>query len=160
MLTPATLFSVANSVAMLGWVLLLIAPRWTVTRRLVLSGVLPLALAVVYAVVIGVHYAGPKGSVGGFSSLADVALLFQDPWALLAGWVHYLCFDLAIGAWEARDAHRRGVPHLLLIPCLLFTFLLGPVGMLLYAAARRFYPLSLPPSPATTPQSVSSSYPS
>ncbi|WP_133272130.1 ABA4-like family protein [Hymenobacter radiodurans] len=160
MLTPATLFSVANPVAMLGWVLLLIAPRWTVTRRLVLSGILPLALAVVYAVVIGVHYAGPEGSVGGFSSLADVALLFQDPWALLAGWVHYLCFDLAIGAWEARDAHRRGVPHLLLIPCLLFTFLLGPVGILLYAAARRFYPLNLPPSPATTPQSVSSSYPS
>jgi hypothetical protein len=158
MLTPATLFSLANPVAMLGWVLLLIAPRWIVTRRLVLSGALPLGLAVVYAVVIGVHYAGPRGSVGGFSSLAEVALLFQDPWALLAGWVHYLCFDLAVGAWEARDAHRRGVPQLLLIPCLLFTFLLGPAGLLLYAIARRFYPLNLPPSPAPVLDSVRSSY--
>lgn len=158
MLTPTALFSVANTVAMLGWLLLLIAPRWMVTRRLVLSGALPLGLAVAYAVVIGIHYAGPQGSVGGFSSLAEVALLFQDPWALLAGWVHYLCFDLAVGAWSARDAHRRRVPHLLLIPCLLFTFMLGPVGMLLYAIVRRFYPLNLPPSPAPTLDSVRSSY--
>lgn len=154
MLTPATLFSAANALAMLGWGLLLVAPRWIVTRRLVLSGALPLGLAAVYAVVIGVHYAGPQGSAGGFSSLAEVAQLFQDPWALLAGWVHYLCFDLAVGAWASRDAQRRGVPHLLLLPCLLFTFLLGPVGLLLYALVRRFYHLNLPPSPAETPNSV------
>jgi hypothetical protein len=159
MLTPATLFSVANLVAMLGWVLLLIAPRWSGTRRVVLSGALPLGLAVAYALALGVHYAGPQGSAGGFSSLADVALLFQDPWALLAGWVHYLCFDLAVGAWETRDAYRRRVPHLLLIPCLLFTFLVGPVGLLLYAVVRRFYPLSLPPSPTQTLPSVPSTYP-
>ena len=146
MFTPATLFSIANPVAMLGWALLLIAPRWSVTRRLVLSGALPLGLAVVYALVIGVHYVGPQSGVGGFSSLADVALLFQDPWALLADWVHYLCFDLAVGIWAVRDAQGRGVPHPLLIPCLLFTFLFGPVGLLLYTLVRRFYPQHLPPS--------------
>jgi hypothetical protein len=101
---------------------------------------------------------GPQANAGGFSSLADVALLFQDPWALLAGWVHYLCFDLAVGTWEVRDAHRRGVPHGLLIPCLLFTFLFGPVGLLLYALVRRFYSKDLPPSPAETPHAVRSSY--
>ena len=66
--------------------------------------------------------------------------MFQDPWALLAGWVHYLCFDLAVGAWALRDAQRRGLPHLLLVPALVLTFLLGPVGLLLYAGLRRFYP--------------------
>jgi hypothetical protein len=137
--TPALLFSIANALAMGGWLLLLVAPRWGATRRLVLSGALPLLLAAAYAVVIGAHYFGPHASTGGFSSLADVAALFQDPWALLAGWVHYLCFDLCIGTWEVRDAQRRGVPHALLIPALLLTFLLGPVGLLLYAGLRQLY---------------------
>ncbi|GAB3297049.1 ABA4-like family protein [Hymenobacter tenuis] len=138
-LQPDVLFSLANPVAMLGWALLVLAPRWYVTQRLVLSGALPLLLAAAYALLIGLHYIGPHGSEGGFSSLAGVAALFRNPWALLAGWVHYLCFDLCLGIWESLDARRRGVPHLLLVPCLLLTFLFGPVGLLLYSLVRRFY---------------------
>ncbi|MBX0288890.1 DUF4281 domain-containing protein [Hymenobacter sp. HSC-4F20] len=138
-LTPDFLFSLANPAALLGWLLLLLAPRWAGTRRVVLSGALPLVLAGAYAVLIGSHYLGAQASQGGFGSLAEVAALFQDPWALLAGWVHYLCFDLGIGVWESLDARRRGVPHLLLAPCLVLTFMLGPVGLLLYCLVRRFY---------------------
>ncbi|WP_460504090.1 abscisic acid-deficient protein Aba4 family protein [Hymenobacter agri] len=43
------------------------------------------------------------------------------------------------GAWELRDAQRRGVPHALLVPCLLLTFLVGPVGLLLYFGVRSRY---------------------
>ncbi|WP_375434139.1 ABA4-like family protein [uncultured Hymenobacter sp.] len=139
-LTPDSLFALANPIAMLGWALLLLAPRWVLTRRLVLSGALPLVLAVAYGLLIGSHYLGAHASEGGFSSLKEVAALFRDPWALLAGWVHYLCFDLSIGVWETHDAHKRGVPHLLLVPALLLTFLLGPLGLLLYALLRRWYP--------------------
>ncbi|GAA3923085.1 ABA4-like family protein [Hymenobacter algoricola] len=142
MLTPDLLFSLANPVAMLGWLLLVLAPRWRFTQRLVHSGALPLVLAAAYALLIGRHYLGPHAGTGGFRSLTGVGALFQDPWALLAGWVHYLCFDLAVGAWLARDARRRGVPHGLLVPCLLLTFMLGPVGLLLYSALRRAYPLT------------------
>ena len=151
-LTPDFLFSLANPVALLGWALLVLAPRWRFTQQLVLNGALPLVLAGSYALLIGSHYLGPHGQEGGFSSLTDVAALFRNPWALLAGWVHYLCFDLCLGIWESLDARRRGVPHLLLVPCLLLTFLFGPVGLLLYALVRRFYRReavvsdSLPPS--------------
>ncbi|WP_426492619.1 ABA4-like family protein [Hymenobacter sp. 102] len=138
-LTPDFLFSLANPVALLGWALLVLAPRWRVTQWVVLSGALPLVLAGCYALLIGSHYLGAHAREGGFSTLADVAVLFRNPWALLAGWVHYLCFDLCLGIWESRDARRRGVPHLLLVPCLLLTFLFGPVGLLLYTLARRFY---------------------
>lgn len=148
-LTPDLLFSLANPVALLGWALLVLAPRWRLTQRLVLSGALPLVLAGCYALLIGSHYLGPHAQEGGFSTLADVAALFRNPWALLAGWVHYLCFDLCVGIWESRDARRRGVPHLLLVPCLLLTFLFGPVGLLLYALVRRFYGRA-----AATPVSV------
>jgi hypothetical protein len=73
-----------------------------------------------------------RGAEGGFSTLSGVASLFANPWLLLAGWVHYLAFDLLVGTWEARDARERGLPHLLLVPCLVLTFLLGPAGWLLY----------------------------
>jgi hypothetical protein len=57
----------------------------------------------------------------------------------LAGWIHYLAFDLLVGIWEVRDSHERGVPHWLVIPCLFFTFMLGPIGFLLYCAVRYFF---------------------
>ena len=137
MLTPDFLFQIANKTAVLGWLLLLVAPRWRGTRAVVLSGALPLVLAASYAFFITYQTLVHPAPGGGFSSLAAVAALFRQPWALLAGWVHYLCFDMWLGAWETRDAHRRGVPHWALVPCLLLTFLLGPVGLLLYSAVRR-----------------------
>jgi hypothetical protein len=134
--TPESLFSLANPLAMLGWALLAFAPRWRFTKLLVLSGAWSGALALAYAALITAHYLGPHSSEGGFASLAQVAALFHNPWALLAGWVHYLAFDLFVGAWEVRDAQRRGVPHLALVPALALTFLFGPVGLLVYFGVR------------------------
>ena len=144
MLTPDFLFSLANPVALLGWALLVLAPRWRGTRALVLSGALPLLLAASYAALIGYQTVVHPAPGGGFGSLAQVAALFRQPWALLAGWVHYLCFDMCIGAWETRDAQRRGVPHWALVPCLVATFMLGPLGLLLYSGVRRRYPRPAP----------------
>ncbi|WP_046246252.1 ABA4-like family protein [Hymenobacter terrenus] len=144
MFTPDFLFESANGIASLGWLLLLLAPRWQATRAVMLSGALPLLLAATYVVVIGYQTFVHPAPGAGFGSLAQVAALFREPWALVAGWVHYLCFDMWVGAWETRDAHRRGVPHWLLLPCLLATFLLGPLGLLLYSGVRRRYPHPTP----------------
>ncbi|GAB3326342.1 ABA4-like family protein [Hymenobacter humi] len=145
MLTPDFLFTVANQLAFGSWLLLLVAPNWRWTRALVLRGTVPLLLAGAYVILIGYQTLAHPAAGAGFGSLGQVAALFREPWALLAGWVHYLCFDLAIGAWEARDAKRRGVPHLALIPCLAATFMLGPLGLLLYSGVRRFYrPVAAP----------------
>lgn len=139
MLTPEFLFSIANPVATVGWALLVLAPRWRATRAVVLSGALPLLLAATYVGLIGYQTLAHPAPGAGFSTLAQVAALFRQPWALLAGWVHYLCFDLAVGAWETRDAQRRSVPHWALVPCLVATFLLGPLGLLLYSGVRRAF---------------------
>jgi ABA4-like protein len=90
-------------------------------------------LAAVYVAIILTTWAG---SSGGFTSLSAVATLFSNPWLLLAGWTHYLAFDLLVGSWEVRDARDRGVPHLLVLPCLALTFLFGPAGWLLYLGMR------------------------
>jgi ABA DEFICIENT 4-like len=93
------------------------------------------SLAVVYVALVASTL---PWSEGGFSSLAAVSALFRDPWVLLAGWTHYLAFDLFIGGWEVRDANASGIPHLLVVPALVLTFLFGPAGFLLYLAIRRF----------------------
>ena len=126
------IFSMAGIIAMLGWLLLVLLPRQPIAQRI--AGIaLPLVLSVVYLVLIVQHL---QGAEGGFGSLADVAALFKKPELLLAGWIHYLAFDLFIGAWEIRDSHRHGIPHLVMIPCLLMTFMLGPIGLLFYFAIR------------------------
>lgn len=77
--TPDFLFSLANPLALVGWALLVLAPRWRSTKTLVLSGAWSLGLAVAYAALITTHYLSGHGSEGGFGSLAQVAALFQDP---------------------------------------------------------------------------------
>jgi len=131
-MTADQLFSMLNLVTMAAWLALLFLPRlrWTSTH---LPIVVPSLLAVVYTVLVA---ATLGQSEGGFSSLAGVKALFDNPWLLLAGWTHYLAFDLFIGGWEVRDAQRRGVPHRFIVPALLLTFLLGPAGLLLYLITR------------------------
>lgn len=128
---PETLFTICNNVAVIGWILLIFAPRWKWTTRLVLAGAVPLLLALVYLFLIVTNIGHAEG---GFGSLAGVAQLFRNEKILLAGWVHYLVFDLFVGAWEVRDAQKLKLNHLLIVPCLLLTFLFGPIGFLLYHA--------------------------
>jgi hypothetical protein len=129
---PETLFSASGKLAMAGWALLVFAPRWRWSQRIA-SAIIPLTLAIVYLVLIVLYFAR---SPGGFGKLAQVTQLFQNPWLLLAGWIHYLAFDLFLGAWQARQAQRLGISHFVVIPCLLFTFFLGPVGFLVFWTIR------------------------
>lgn len=127
-----TVFSICSTLAMIGWLLLAALPRQRLAH-LVASVAIPMTIALVYLVFIVQHFGSADG---GFGSLAEVQRLFANPALLLAGWVHYLAFDLFIGAWAVRDAQRHGVPHPLVVPCLLLTFLLGPIGLLAYMLLR------------------------
>ena len=131
-MTPESLFDWASRVVLPGWLLLVFLPRWKWTHRVV--GVLiPVLLGGLYAVLFA-RFSGT--GEGGFDSLAGIRSLFESPWLLLAGWVHYLVFDLFVGAWEVRDSQRVGIHHLLVIPCMALTLMLGPVGLLLYLVLR------------------------
>lgn len=125
------LFSIAGQVAMIGWLILLFAPRRWPTLNMVPQLVLPAVLSLGYAVLILVYFARVDG---GYGSLADVkALMTSDP-VLLAGWVHYLAFDLFAGAWIAARSDRMGISRLVQAPVLAATFLFGPLGLLLHLA--------------------------
>lgn len=125
MLDPELAFTVVNTLAAAGWLLLVCFPRWQWTERLVISGFVALVLAAVYCVLLSWTLLGEPQEGAGFGSLAAVARLFASPWGLLAGWIHYLCFDLVVGTEiQRRLAHRP----LARIPCLVLTFLAGPIG--------------------------------
>lgn len=132
-MSPETIFSVCSTLVLPGWLLLIFLPRWKWTARFIAACLLPLVLALVYVWLVVTNFGG---SEGGFGSLAEVALLFRNPRNLLAGWIHYLAFDLFVGSWEVRDAQRHGIRHLFVIPCLVLTFLFGPAGLLLYFLLR------------------------
>lgn len=127
-----TLFLAANIVALLGWVALAIAPlrRGTLVA---LARVAAVALCIFY-VVMFVRTGSPPAPID--YSLAGIAAFFGVPGYLLAGWIHYLAFDLWIGSWEVEEAGRAALPHWLVLPCLFLTFMLGPVGLLLFLVLR------------------------
>lgn len=134
--SPEGVFGIANNVVLPGWLLLVFLPRWWVTRWVVHAGVLPFLLSIVYLGIVGPAIAQGGMDFRAFGSLAGVMGLFQNPWVVVAGWVHYLAFDLWTGAWQVRDSAKVGIHHLLVIPCLLLTFMLGPVGLGAYLLIR------------------------
>ena len=140
-MTPDQVFAAASTLALVAWVLLAILPGRQWVTHTVTGTLIPILFAVLYVGIIVTTFGAAEGS---FSTLSGVAELFANRWLLVAGWVHYLAFDLLIGTWEARDARERAIPHLLLVPCLLLTFMFGPAGWLLYRTVRMRY------APATT----------
>jgi hypothetical protein len=131
--TPEQIFPIVNLLALAAWVLLAVLPGRPWATTLVAAVAVPVLLAIVYTSIVAVQWAGADG---GFGSLDDVSRLFANRWVLLAGWVHYLAFDLFVGSWEVRDARAHAIPHWLVLPCLFFTFMFGPAGWLLYMTVR------------------------
>ena len=129
-MTTATVFSYANMLVMPMWLLLIILPKWKVTRFLVDFKIVPILLSMVYSIYISIAFQA-EGSFD-FGSLKSVMALFTKEDAVLAGWVHYLAFDLLIGMWMVQKNRTLGMPQLLIAPCLLFTFMAGPIGFLLF----------------------------
>ncbi len=126
-------FSATSALAMVSWLALIFLPRWRwvliALRYVVIAG-----LGVLYATLVFVYFFRVEG--GGFSSLAALSLLFTSSPALLAGWIHYLAFDLFLGTWIAERADTRGLSRIVQAPILVATFMFGPLGYLLYAATE------------------------
>lgn len=133
-MSPDSIFQICSSIAMLGWiVLLLLSPFWSGFDKFLIGVVITL-FAIVYGWLIFQVFT--PGDFQKFGSLSGVMELFTNKTAVTAGWVHYLAFDLMVGIWEKKNSIKYNIPHLLIVPCLLLTFMLGPLGLLLYLLIR------------------------
>ena len=126
------IFSTASMVAVLGWLLLLASPFIPQWSDRVAGYVLPLLLSVGYFALLFFSLGGE----GGYGSLAEVTKLFSQEQAVLAGWIHFLAFDLFVGAWICREARMLHIKFPIVVPSLVLTFLFGPVGFLLFSITK------------------------
>jgi hypothetical protein len=148
-------FRIANFGAVIGWIVLVLAAvfGWRQALQRFCGGLVPLLLAAAYVVLLITHWAGAPAD---FSSLAGIGALFRQPAALLAGWLHYLAFDLLVGVMIAERFLDDRMPRILLLPVLPLTFFFGPAGWLLFQAIRFARRGSPPPTAAAIPRTPSS----
>jgi hypothetical protein len=140
MLAPAQIFSATNTIALLCWIALgisLFAPAMRIWIQRITGYWVPGFFALVYLYCIWIGFRQTPD--GGFGSIVAVRALFANDSALTAGWLHYLAFDLFVGTWIARQGTLERLHPLLLLLCLPVTFMLGPVGFLLYLIIRSIF---------------------
>ena len=127
------LFLLANISVVPAWLALIFLPRGRWTQRLALGTSIGLAGLYLGLVVLSFVQGGGNENM---LTLEGVRQAFLRDDVLLFAWVHYLVFDLFVGAWQVRDAQQEGISHRLLVPCLVVTLVLGPIGFLLYFGLR------------------------
>ena len=127
------LFQLCNTIALLSWIILISTPFWRQFDKFIIGVVITL-FCIVYAWLVfkSFHIEDFRS----FGTPEGISELFRNKPVLVAGWVHYLAFDLLAGVFIRKNAAIHGIPHWILIPCLLLTFMLGPVGLLLYLLLR------------------------
>lgn len=132
---PASIFNFGNTFVLLGWILLLAMPNWKYTQTLVLNGVI-LLLGIIYTFLIlkDIGEFDPSS----FNSLENVKALFQSDGAVAAGWMHYLAFDLFVGAYIVRKSKELGLPRFVYSLILPFAFMFGPIGYVIFVVVRFF----------------------
>jgi hypothetical protein len=136
-MSPDLIFTIANNGILVFWLLLIVAPRWRGTALAVHSIAVPLVLGLAYLWLFARVWLGGEGAPGtSYFTLPGVMALFDSPTGAVMGWIHYLVFDLFVGAWEARDAATLGMPRWMVVPCLVVTLMAGPVGLALYLVSR------------------------
>ena len=136
--TTPFLFTIANTAILFAWLPLLVAPKKKIAQTLIAFPYVPLVISLFY-----LYFLLSDGglSEADFSSLEGILKLYHQatPEAAAAGWMHYLAFDFWVGCWVLRDAQKRELPHALILLPLLSTFMLGPVGVLLYVIFSQLY---------------------
>ena len=147
-------FRIANFGAVIAWIVLVLAAvfGWRGALTGFCGRLVPLLLAAAYVVLLVTHWNGAQVD---FTSLAGVGAMFRLPAAMLAGWLHYLAFDLLVGVMVVERFLDERMPRLLLLPVLPLVFFFGPAGWLVFAAirfARRGN--SPPPAKAARPRKV------
>jgi hypothetical protein len=128
-MNASSIFPFCNSFVLVGWILLIILPNWRYTQAMILHGVIVL-FAILYTYLFGKDIG--SFDPNSFSALANVKALFQNDNAVAAGWLHYLAFDLFVGAYIVKESQKLGISRWIYTLILPFTFMFGPVGYLIF----------------------------
>lgn len=132
-MNPDVVYSIVNTIALVAWIALSIAPYNARVQQGALGGVVVM-LAVLYAVLFIGSFNGAM--MKELATLDGLMGLFSNKQALVLGWTHYLAFDLVAGIYIVRNAQTHEVSSRAIIPFLWLTFMAGPLGWLTYVIFR------------------------
>ncbi len=129
-------YSILNMSSAPFWLAMILFPRSRFTERLMQAAPpLQVALGAAYDAYLASGVA-ESGKMIDFSDPDAVRAALARPDFFLAGWAHYIAFDLFVGRWIWEDATERGrAPRL----ALLLTWMAGPAGLSLYLVQRRLF---------------------
>ena len=132
-MNPDVVYSIVNTIALVAWIALSIAPYNARIQQGALGGVVVM-LAALYAVLFIGSFNGAM--MKELATLDGLMGLFSNKQAVVLGWTHYLAFDLVAGIYIVRNAQTHEVSSRAIIPFLLLTFMAGPLGWLTYVIFR------------------------
>lgn len=130
-----TAFELCNLVILPFWILMIVAPLWHVTRRVIGSPWIVAPPAVIYLVTL-LPVAGLVLPEVIAPVQARVMTLLGTPTGTTLAWAHFVAFDLFVGRWIYCDSRSRQYSAWWVSPVLVLTLLVGPVGLLVYLASR------------------------
>jgi hypothetical protein len=131
-MTASIVFQIVNTIVLPAWLILIFLPKKSWRNPIIYSFAALMAVVYVFYVFTGLGDLNPQD----FSKLEGVKAMFSSDKAVLTGWVHYLVFDLLVGNWIVNNAQKHNLNHYLIIPCLFFCFMFGPLGYLLYSIVK------------------------
>ena len=126
------IFNFCNILILIAWGAIIISPQKKISEKLISYPWIPLTLSFFY-----IYFIIISGGLmeADFSSLNGIVTLFKKatPESAAAGWLHYLAFDFWVGTWIIKHSRKEKISNKIIVLPLLFTFILGPVGIMVYS---------------------------
>ncbi len=128
-------FSISSLLVMPFWALMILAPRWSWTKRIIGSPFISLPAALLYAVLVVPNALSLLPSLAN-PNLAGIQTLLGSPQGATIGWIHFLAFDLFVGRWAYLESLERGINAFVMAFVLALILMFGPLGFAVYLGVR------------------------
>ncbi len=128
------------------WLILIFFPTSNLCRFLATSIVPVLLLAGTYIFVLYKSYLNSYDFLTNFElylNISNLSNLFSNNLFLMLFWIHFVSINLFVGGWMVKDSQKFNINKLLMILPLIVTYLIGPLGLLIYWLIRIFYAKSI-----------------
>ena len=124
------------------WFILIVFPQSHLSRIFVASIFPFFILSGIYIFILYKSYLIGYDFNGNFTlylGLSELSRLFEDHLYIMIFWTHFIAINLFIGGWIVKDSQKFSINKVLMAVPLIVTYLIGPIGLLLYWIIRIFY---------------------
>ncbi len=124
------------------WLLLIFFPQSYLCRFFVTSIFPFIILSSAYIFMLYKSFLNSYDFLDNFTlylGIDNLLNLFSDNSYLMIFWIHFIAINLFVGGWIVKDSQRFLINKFLLTIPLIITYLIGPIGLLIYWFIRIFY---------------------